>query len=101
MANTSIQADTIIEGPFWPEPVRVLRMREHGSTVQIEAVGVVDSRFYDQTECLPDGDDDRRIILGLLGSSVMAMAAPACGPAQPSGAPAGAPLPGFEPEATS
>ena len=30
-------------------------------------------------ECLPDGDDDRRIILGLLGSNVMASAPPTNG----------------------
>ena len=48
-------------------------------------------------ECLPDGDEDRRIILGLLGSNVMATAAPANGPSR-SNQPAGAPLPGFETE---
>ncbi len=43
-------------------------------------------------ECLPDGDEDRRIILGLLGSGVMA----APPPEQPA---AGPPmLPGFEGE---
>ena len=43
--------------------------------------------------CLPDGDDDRRIILGLLGSNVRSTepAAP-----QTTSARAGAPLPGFE-----
>ena len=48
-------------------------------------------------ECLPDGDEDRRIILGLLGSSVMAAPPPdreAIGTAQPQGT--GAMLPGFE-----
>ena len=45
----TIAADTIIEGPFWPGPVRVLRVRAHGTAVQIEAVGVVDSRYYDRT----------------------------------------------------
>ena len=44
-----IAADTIIEGPFWPGPVRVIRVRAHGTVVQIEAVGVVDSRYYDRT----------------------------------------------------
>ena len=41
-------------------------------------------------ECLPDGDEDRRIILGLLGSSVMA------GPAPERGTMQAAMLPGFE-----
>ena len=46
--------------------------------------------------CLPDGDEDRRIILGLLGSNVMGIAPqPAGPPSQPL--PAGARLPGFEP----
>ena len=41
-------------------------------------------------ECLPEGDEDRRIILGLLGSSVMAAQAPERLTPQP------AMLPGFE-----
>ena len=48
-------------------------------------------------ECLPDGDEDRRIINGLLGSGVMAVAAPTNGVPGAS-QPAGAPLPGFEAE---
>ena len=43
-------------------------------------------------ECLPDGDEDRRIILGLLGSSVMAAPPPEPAAAQPPM------LPGFEEE---
>ena len=49
MTTLNLPPDTIIEGPFWPEPVRVFRVREHGSTVQVEAVGVVHATFYDQT----------------------------------------------------
>ena len=48
-------------------------------------------------ECLPDGDEDRRVILGLLGSSVMGIAAQQVeSRSQPLAA--GARLPGFEPE---
>ena len=47
--HETIAADTIIDGPFWPGPVRVLRVRAHGSAVQIEAVGLVDSHYYDRT----------------------------------------------------
>jgi putative DNA methylase len=46
-------------------------------------------------ECLPDGDEDRRLINGLLGSSVMASAAPRVASGHPP-ATAGGPLPGFE-----
>ena len=49
-------------------------------------------------ECLPDGDEDRRIIQGLLGSNVMAAAAPTTNVQQSRPQPAGAPLPGFEAE---
>ena len=48
-------------------------------------------------ECLPDGDEDRRIINGLLGSGVMASAPPDNGRPRPP-QPAGAQLPGFETE---
>ena len=48
-------------------------------------------------ECLPEGDDDRRIINGLLGSSVMGMA-PLTNGTNGAAQPAGAQLPGFEAE---
>ena len=48
-------------------------------------------------ECLPDGDEDRRIINGLLGSGVMAVASPSNGRPEPP-PPAVAQLPGFETE---
>ena len=49
MLRTQLQPDAIIEGPFWPGPVRVLRARDHGSAIQIEAVGVADSHYYNRT----------------------------------------------------
>ena len=48
-------------------------------------------------ECLPDGDEDRRIINGLLGSGVMAVASAGNGRPEPLPL-AGAQLPGFEME---
>ena len=49
MLSTELTPDAIIEGPFWPGPVRILRVRHHGSAVQIEAVGIVESQYYDRT----------------------------------------------------
>ena len=49
MLSTNLSPDSIIEGPFWRGPVRVLRVRDHGSAVQIEAVSVLDSHYYDRT----------------------------------------------------
>ena len=48
-------------------------------------------------ECLPDGDEDRRVILGLLGSSVMGIATQQ-DESRSQPLTAGARLPGFEPE---
>ena len=47
-------------------------------------------------ECLPDGDEDRRLIHGLLGSNVMASAPPRTASIRPAPPTAGGPLPGFE-----
>ena len=44
------------------------------------------------TECLPDGDEDRRIIRGLLSSNIIGIASQPGGPPLP----AGARLPGFD-----
>ena len=54
-----LETDAIIEGDFWPGPVRVLRVRVHGESVQIESVGIVDSRYYNQT--IPRGEFDARV----------------------------------------
>ena len=43
------QPDTVLDGPFWPGPVRVLRCSVNGSAVRIEAVGTADSQYYDRT----------------------------------------------------
>ena len=41
------ELDTILEGPFWQGPVRVLRAHSHDAALRIEAVGVVGSVYYD------------------------------------------------------
>lgn len=43
------QPDTILTGPFWPGPVRVLRATASDHSVRIEAVGVGNSQYYDRT----------------------------------------------------
>ena len=49
MLSTQLQMDTIIEGPFWPEPLRVLNVGDLGSSVRIQAVGTETTQYYDQT----------------------------------------------------
>ncbi|NVM26402.1 MAG: DUF3883 domain-containing protein [Desulfobacterales bacterium] len=44
----SIQKDSILEGPFWPERVRTVGLRQMGKKFVIEAVGLETTRFYSQ-----------------------------------------------------
>ena len=47
MQSTQLQMGTIIEGPFWPEPLRVLNASDLGASVRIEAIGTRDIRADD------------------------------------------------------
>ena len=64
MPITELKPDAVIEGPFWPGPVRVLRMRVQDATVQIEAVGLVDSQYYDRTIQVEQFDELVREVAG-------------------------------------
>lgn len=43
------EPDDIIEGPFWPGPVRVRQASRNGEAVKIEAVGIQDSTYSNLT----------------------------------------------------
>lgn len=45
----TISNGTLLEGAFWPEPVRVKGLRQMGATVQVEAVGVHSNQYFDRT----------------------------------------------------
>ena len=45
--------DDLLEGDFWPEPVRVIRVRPIGEGLQLDAVGTETKRLYSQL-LLPD-----------------------------------------------
>ena len=49
MTTQQLASGTIIEGPFWPEPVQVLVARDLGSAIQIQAVGVTGEQYYPLT----------------------------------------------------
>ncbi|MFN4294743.1 MAG: helicase-related protein [Thermoflexales bacterium] len=42
----SIQPEDILEGDFWPEAVRVLKLEQRGSRLSIEAIGVQTKQYY-------------------------------------------------------
>jgi superfamily II DNA or RNA helicase len=41
-----LQRGVLLEGDYWPEPVRILAVEHLGTRVRIEAVGVKSSQFY-------------------------------------------------------
>lgn len=40
---------TILAGPFWSGPVRVLYASSDGHSIRLQVVGVIDGKFYDRT----------------------------------------------------
>lgn len=50
----SLKPDDVLEGNFWPEPVRVSRVQAVGNRTKIEAVGVTSEHFYSRVL----GDED-------------------------------------------
>ena len=44
--STVIEKDMVLEGPLWPEPVRVLSVDHFGTMMQVDAVGTRTRQFY-------------------------------------------------------
>lgn len=44
--NAVIKKDMVLEGPLWPEPVRVLSVDHFGTMLQVDAVGTRTRQFY-------------------------------------------------------
>lgn len=44
--SVTLDKDTVIEGPLWPEPVRVLSVDRFGTMLQVDAVGMRTRQFY-------------------------------------------------------
>jgi len=43
-----LKENDIIEGPFWPEPVKVIRVDHLGENIGIKVVGIYSQKFFDQ-----------------------------------------------------
>jgi hypothetical protein len=50
---------TILEGPHWTEPVRVLTAKARGSRIEVQAVGLNTKRLWNK---LINADDFDRVI---------------------------------------
>ncbi|WP_271594379.1 helicase-related protein [Bradyrhizobium sp. CCBAU 65884] len=44
--SVTLEKDMVIEGPLWPEPVRVLSVDHFGTMLQVDAVGMRTRQFY-------------------------------------------------------
>jgi len=53
-----LQRGALLEGDYWPEPVRILAAEDQGTWVKIEAVGVRSSRFY---ECILSAAESKHV----------------------------------------
>jgi len=42
----NLQAESVLEGPFWPERIRLISSKEIGANVEIKGVGLESERFY-------------------------------------------------------
>jgi superfamily II DNA or RNA helicase len=46
--NGPLEPGSVIEGPFWPEPVRIISCKRTGSHIIIQGVGQKTEKFYDK-----------------------------------------------------
>ncbi len=44
--SLALTKDMVVEGPLWPEPVRILTVEQFGSMLQVDAVGSRSRQFY-------------------------------------------------------
>ena len=44
--TAAIEKDMVVQGPLWPEPVRVLSVEHFGTMLQVDAVGTRSRQFY-------------------------------------------------------
>ena len=58
------EANTILKGPFWQGPVRVLRAYLNGPSIRIEAVGIDDHRYHDTTLTLKQFQSQVEEVIG-------------------------------------
>lgn len=60
----SLIKNMVLEGPFWPEPVRVLNVEPFGSTLQVDAVGTRSCTFYPGTLLSEDQVVNLKLLAG-------------------------------------
>lgn len=59
-----IAEDSILEGPYWPEPVRVLSVQERNNRIEIHAVGTRSERYFSGLLGLAELETNVRVTSG-------------------------------------
>jgi len=54
-SQTLLKPESVLEGPFWPERVKVISSRQIGTGIEVRAVGLKPpERFYSRILIQPD-----------------------------------------------
>ncbi|MBO3798318.1 MAG: helicase-related protein [Thermoproteota archaeon] len=61
--SASVKPDSILEGPFWPERIRVVSLRRIGSNIEVCGVGLNTGRFYSRILSQSDLEKTRQVEL--------------------------------------
>jgi len=60
-----IEPESVLEGPFWPEPVRVISSKRVGMGIEVSCVGLKSDRFYSRIFTESDLIKIKKIELGI------------------------------------
>jgi len=63
-SGTLLKPDSILEGPFWPERIKVISCKQVGTGFEVQGIGVKSERFYSRILRKSDLEKVKRIDLG-------------------------------------
>lgn len=46
LSETFLKPGSILEGPFWPERIKIISYKEIGTGVEVQGIGLKSERFY-------------------------------------------------------
>lgn len=59
--SEALTEGTVLRGPFWPEPVRVLIAKQRGNQIEIKAVGMQTLKFFSKVIDIPQFEAEVKI----------------------------------------
>jgi len=64
LSETSLKPESILEGPFWPERIKVISCKQIGTGIEVQGIGVKSERFYSRILRKSDLEKVKRVDLG-------------------------------------